>query len=119
MYFFSKGILPWIENTQQKQNQSYNSLRSPPLHYLTLGWSGGAVVTNDAQQTGVTAPVCEGNCIRTYIKQEQDKYLIAHFHAECTEIEQNFVTVTVLKKNLNLILAYWISLDWEMTVYMA
>lgn len=110
MYFF-EGILPWIENTQQKQNQPYNPLRVPPLHYLTLGWNGGAVVTNDAQQTGVTAPVCEGNCIRTYIKQEQDKYLIAHFHAECTEIERNVVTVTVFKWNLNLILAYWISLE--------
>lgn len=29
------------------------------------------------------------------IKQEQDKYLIAHFHTKCTEIERNFVTVTV------------------------
>lgn len=64
-FFFFKATLPWVENTQQKQNQSYNSLRIPPLHYLTLGWNGGGIVTNDAQQTWVTAPVCEGNYIKT------------------------------------------------------
>lgn len=74
-----KGNLPRVENTQQKQNQSYNSLCIPPLHHLTLGWDGGAVVTNDAQQTWVTAPVYGGNSIRHITKQEQNKYSIVHF----------------------------------------
>lgn len=48
---------PWIEHTQQKQNEPYNSLGIPPMDKLALAWSTCGIIANYAQQTWITLSV--------------------------------------------------------------
>lgn len=69
--------LPGVQDTEQKEDKSHNSLSIPPLHNLNLAWSGCGVVSDYAKQAWIAFAIL-GN--KRKIKKHQLCIDIKHMH---------------------------------------